>query len=568
MTARPPDLAAPDLPADAPPANPGAFAPLAHPVFRAVWLASLVSSFGGLIQSVGASWMMTQLTASADLVALVQGAATLPIMVLALFAGAVADSLDRRRVMLAAQAFMLAVSVALAVMAWAGLMTPWLLLGLTFLLGCGTAMNGPAWQASVGDMVPRADLPAAVALNSMGFNAARSVGPALGGALVALGGAAAAFAVNALSYLALIAVLLRWTPARAPASLPREPLGPAMRAGLRYVALSPQLFVVLGRGLVFGLGAVAVTALMPLVARGMVGGGPLTFGLLLGAFGVGAVAGALASARVRARASTESLVRAASLAFALAMAIAALSTSLPLTLAALLPAGAAWVLALSSFNVTVQMSTPRWVVARALSLYQMATFGGMAGGAWLWGRVAEGSGVPAALLAASAVLVGCALLGLWLPLADAGRRDLDPLGRWSAPATAVPVEARTGPVVIAVEWRVAEAELPAFLDAMAERRRIRRRDGAHDWHLLRDLADPELWVERYRTATWLDYVRLNSRLTRDDGALWDRLRALNVGGARPVVRRMIERPPKPLAPDAAEAARDLAVPLTDPTRAA
>lgn len=553
---------------DAPPASSSAFAPLSQPIFRAVWLASLLSSFGGLIQSVGASWMMTSLTSSANLVALVQAAATLPIMALALVAGAVADSLDRRCVMLAAQVFMLSVSVLLAVVAWAGLVTPWLLLLFTFLLGCGTAMNGPAWQASVGDMVPRSDLPAAVALNSMGFNAARSVGPAVGGAIVAAGGVAAAFAVNAMSYVALITVLARWNPVHVPTSLPRESLGAAMRAGVRYVAMSPRMLAVLLRGCVFGFGAVAVTALMPLIARESVGGGPLTYGLILGAFGVGAVAGALGSARIRAMAPTETIVRGASLIFAAASVVAGLSTSLPLTLAALFPAGAAWVLALSSFNVTVQMSSPRWVVARALSLYQMATFGGMAAGAWLWGRVAEEAGLSQTLVVAAGVLVGCALLGLVLPLADAGRRDLDPRGLWTAPETAVPVDARTGPVVVAVEWRVAEADLPEFLHAMGERRRIRRRDGAHDWHLLRDLADPELWIERYRTATWLDYVRLNSRLTRDDGELWDRLRTFNQGGGRPVVRRMIERPPVPLTHDAAEAARDLAAPLADPTRTA
>jgi MFS family permease len=361
-------------------------------------------------------------------------------------------------------------------------------------------------------------------------------------------------------------VLTRWRPEPAPAPLPREALGAAMRAGLRYVRLSPRMLVVLGRGLVFGLGAVVVTALMPLVARESLGGGPLTYGLLLGAFGVGAVGGALGSGALRARASTEAVVRGASGAFAAGLAVMAVSRSLPVTLLALLPAGAGWVLALSSFNVTVQMSAPRWVVARALSLYQMATFGGMAGGAWLWGRVAETTSLPTALLAAAGVLVACGLLGLALPLADAGRGNLDPLGRWTVPETAVPVDGRAGPVVVAVEWRVAPGDVPAFLGLMAERRRVRRRDGAHDWHLLHDLADPELWVERYRTATWLDYVRLNTRVTRDDATLFERLRALNRGGESPQVRRLIEHEARPPAPEAAEAARELAAPLTDPTR--
>lgn len=446
--------------------------------------------------------MMTLLAASAEMVALVQASATLPIMLLALLAGAVADNLDRRRVMLAAQGFMLTISVLLAGAAAAGLLDPFLLLLFTFLIGCGAALNGPAWQASVGDMVPREDLPAAVALNSMGFNVARSLGPALGGAIVATAGAAAAFAVNAVSYLFLIGVLLRWRPESAPSPLPREDLGAAMLTGLRYVALSPRVLTVLGRGLVFGLGASGVPALMPLVARELVGGGPFTFGLLLGAFGVGAVGGALASTRLRARLSTETLVRAACLAFALAAAITGLSQSLPVTLAALPLAGAGWVLALSSFNVSVQMSTPRWVLGRALSLYQMAAFGGMAGGSWLWGRAAEGWGLSLALLGAAGVLAACAVLGLVFALPDSAGLDLGPRGRWTAPETSLPLNARTGPVVVAVEWRVAEADLPGFLEAMAERRRIRRRDGARHWLLLRDLSDPELWIERYDTATW------------------------------------------------------------------
>ena len=539
--------------------------PFRHPVFRAVWVASLASNLGGLIQSVGAAWMMTLLAASAEMVALVQASAALPIMLLSLLAGAVADNLDRRKVMLAAQGFMLTVSVLLAATAWAGVATPWLLLLFTFLLGCGAALNGPAWQASVGEMVPREDLPAAVALNSMGFNLARSVGPALGGAIVAAAGAAAAFAVNALSYIALIAVLLRWRPERPPASLPREGLGSAMLAGVRYVALSPRLLLVMGRGLVFGLGASGIPALMPLVARELVGGGPLTFGLLLGAFGGGAVGGALASTGLRARLPTETVVRGACLAFALSAALAAFSTSLPLTLAVLPLAGAGWVLALSSFNVSVQMSTPRWVLGRALSLYQMATFGGMAGGSWLWGRLAETGGLPAGLLGAAGVLVACALLGLWLPLPDTGNEDLGPSGRWKAPETALAPEARTGPVVLAIEWRISEADQPAFLEAMAERRRIRRRDGARHWVLLRDLSDPELWVERYDTGTWLDYLRLNTRVTREDAASFERLRGLHQG-ERPSVRRMVVRQPRAAAYDGGQAARELAAPLSDPTR--
>ena len=521
----------------------GALAPLRQRLFRAVWLASLASNFGGLIQSVGASWLMTSLTPSAHLVALVQASVTLPIMLLALFAGAVADSFDRRRVMMGAQGFMLAVSLALVGAAWAGIITPWLLLLFTFLIGCGAAINGPAWQASVGDMVPRRDLAEAVTLNSMAFNPARALGPAIGGAIVAIAGAAAAFAVNAVSYVPLIAVLARWRPPPPASTLPRETLGHAILAGMRYVTMSPTVLRVLARALWFGFAASAVTALMPVVARAMSGGGPLAYGLLLGAFGAGAVVGALGNAALRARFSTETIVRGACLSYASGAAAMALASPLLVMALALALAGAGWVLALSNFNVTVQMSTPRWVVARALSIYQMAAFGGMAAGAWAWGSLADTHGTATALLAAALVLAGCAALGLVLPLPSAKDRDLGPLRTWTAPETAVPLDSRTGPVVVGVEWRIRNEDMPEFLDAMVERRRVRRRDGALNWVLLRDLADPEIWMERYHLPTWVDYIRHNNRLTRDDAEVPERLARLHQGDG-PVVHRMIERQPR------------------------
>ena len=537
-----------------------------YPIFRKVWLASGSSNLGGMVQSVGASWLMISIAQSAGMVALVQASITLPVMLFSLVAGAMADNFDRRKMMLAAQLFMLVVSVVLTVCAWAGWITPWLLLLFTFLIGCGAAFNAPAWQASVGDMVPRAELPGAVALNSMGFNIARSVGPALGGAIVAAAGAAMAFAVNAVSYIALIQVLRRWRPPPNPRLLPPETLGLAMAAGLRYVAMSPAIRTVLVRSIVFGLGASAVMALMPLVAKDLLAGGPLSYGLLLGAFGVGAVGGAMSSAYLRGVLSTEGLVACSCTAFAISAALAAVSAWLLLTMAALALGGAAWVLALSTFNVMVQLLTPRWVVARALSLYQMAAFGGITLGSWWWGVVAEGGSVRLALLMAAVVMLVCAALGRWLPLAKLAELNLDPLRRWQEPSTAVPVAPRTGPVVITVEYIVREADVMEFLEAMAERRRIRRRDGARNWRLLRDLADAQVWVERYETPTWLEYVRHNSRLTHDDATIPEHLRALHQGPGAPRVRRMIERQTSSLPTAAASGAADFGEALTDPVR--
>jgi MFS family permease len=519
-----------------------ALAPFHIGIFRAVWSASLVSNFGGLIQGVGAAWLMTTIATSPYQVALVQASTTLPIMLFALVAGAIADSFNRRKVMLIAQCFMLVVSALLMTFTYFDLLTPWLLLAFTFLIDCGTALNSPSWQASVGDMVPRNRVPAAVALNSMGFNMTRSVGPAIGGIIVAGFGAAAAFAANAVSYIGLIAVLARWRPQLAASSLPRETLGAAMGAGLRYVAMSPNIGKVLARSFAFGFSAGAVLALLPLIARNLVHGGALTYGLMLGAFGVGAVGGALTSVRLRQLMSSETLVRAAFAGFALCGWNAAISTHAWQTSLGLLIGGASWVLALSHFNVTVQMSTPRWVVGRALSIYQMATFGGIALGSWIWGVVADEHGASVALLAAGVAMLAGGAIGFWLPLPHHTAPNLDPLNRWTEPMLALDLKPRSGPIAIMIEYIIREEDVPEFLAVMTERGRIRRRDGARNWSLARDLEHPEIWLESYHTPTWLDYIRHNKRATQADAGISERVRTLHRGPERPRVRRLIERP--------------------------
>lgn len=546
-------------------ASASAFEPFRHKIFRSVWIATLASSFGGMVQGVGAAWMMVALGAPAQMVTLVQAAITLPIVVFALLAGALADAFDRRMLMIAAQVFMLVMSTALAAFAYLGLLTPGMLLLFTFLIGCGAALNAPAWQASVGAMVPREEVPSAVALNSMGFNLARSLGPALGGLIVATAGAAAAFIANALSYLGLIVVLARWRPAHERRLLPRERLGSAIVSGIRYVAMSPSIASTLVRGFVTGLGASAIGALSPLIARDLIGGGPAIYGLLLGAFGVGAVGGAFWSQRLRVAFPNEWVVRGALACSTVGIAICAYSAWLALTMAAMVLCGLGWVLIVSILNATVQMSAPRWVVARALSIYQMAIFSGMAGGAWLWGYVTELSGLTTALVIAASVQFVSLVLGRWLPLPETEEMNLD-LAGFREPDTAVPVQARTGPVVVTIEYRIAPDDVLAFLSAMAERKRIRRRNGARRWSLLRDLSDPELWIERYHSPTWTEYIRQNRRFTQDDMVVGERIKALHKGQGEPPVRRMIERQtgylPNGVEPDA----RELAPPLTDQAR--
>jgi len=526
----------------------------------------MASNFGGLIQSVGASWMMASLAASPLMIALVQTSTALPIFLLSLWAGAIADNLDRRKVMLVAQFFMLLISVALAVGAWLGILTPWLLLVFTFLIGCGTALNGPAWQASVGDMVPRPALPSAIALNGMAFNIARSTGPAIGGMIVATAGAAAAFLTNAVSYVALIIVLARWRPDFPPRILPRENMIVAMEAGVRYVAMSPPIRVIMFRAALFGIAASAIPALMPLVARDIIVGGPFTYGLLLGGFGAGAVVGAIGSGWLRRHVSTETIVRIASIALAIGAGITAMSNLIVVTLLALALAGGGWVIALATVNASVQMASPRWVVARALALYQMSVFGGMAVGSWIFGNIAENHSTMLALHAAAILQLVTIVAGLKWPLPAISDANLDLQDLWREPVTAIPVEPRSGPIVITVEHRVPQENIVPFLAAMSERRRIRRRDGARDWRLMRDLGDPLLWIERYHVATWLDYVRHNSRRTNADAANSEALRLVRIDDYEPVVHRMIERQTGSLPFTRIAGASEIAEPMTDPTR--
>jgi len=509
--------------------------------FRTLWIAALASNFGGLVQAVGAAWMMTSLSDSQSMVALVQSSVTLPIMILSLLAGVFADNFDRRKVMLIAQFFMLVVSVLLAIMAYEGLLTPWLLLTFTFMIGCGTALHNPSWQASMGDIVSREELSSAVSLNSMGFNLMRSIGPAAGGAIVAIAGAAAAFTVNAFSYVAIITALWHWKPATPQRRLPRERMGSAFSAGLRYVAMSPNLMKVIFRGFLFGLSAVAILALLPLIVRDLLQGGAFVYGVLLGCFGAGAVGGALLNARLRARFQNERITRAAFLAFAVSSTTLALSHNHVFSGAALLLAGASWVIALSLFNVTIQLSTPRWVVGRALALYQTGVFGGMAGGSWAWGAIAENFGADRAMLVAAAFLISGALAGLSVPLPDFTELDLNPLNTFKEPSLRLDLRQRSGPIMIMVDYEIAQADVPEFLAAMNARRRIRIRDGAQQWTLLRDLENPDFWTETYHVPTWVEYVRHHERRTQADAESYQRLLKLHRGREKPKVHRMIER---------------------------
>ena len=530
------------------PPQPSAFAadsitaPLRHSIFRRIWLASLLSNLGILIQSVGAAWAMTQMTSSADKVALVQTALMLPVMLISMPAGAIADMHDRRIVALISLAIALTGATALTVLAWLNLVTPNLLLALCFVVGSGMALFGPAWQSSVSEQVPAETLPAAVALNGISYNIARSFGPAIGGIVVASAGAVAAFAVNTLLYLPLLVVLFLWNRVSEPSRLPRERLNRAIVSGVRYINHSPSIKIVLTRTLITGIIGGSVSALMPLVARDLLHGGAQTYGIMLGAFGMGAVIGALNIGLVRRRMSGEAAVRACTLSMAGAIAAVGLSDQPVLTAAALVLAGAVWMLAVALFNIGVQLSAPRWVAGRSLAAFQASIAGGIAIGSWGWGHLTDIAGVEVALLVSAALMALSPLLGLWLRMPPVGARNEDATEMLADPEVRLSLTGRSGPLVVEIEYRVAQDNARAFHNVMQDVQFSRQRNGAYGWSIARDIADPELWTERYHCPTWLDYLRQRNRSTQSERALHQRAMDFHLGPDPVRVRRMLERP--------------------------
>ena len=519
----------------------GVAAPLRHAAFRRIWLASLLSNLGLLIQGVGAAWAMTQMTSDADKVALVQTALMLPIMLIAMPAGAIADMYDRRVVALVSLSIGLTGATALSVVAWLGHLTPQILLAFCFMVGSGMALFGPAWQSSVSEQVPAETLPSAVALNGISYNIARSFGPAIGGIVVATAGAVAAFATNALLYIPLLVVLFLWNRTSEPSRLPRERLNRAIVSGIRYIANSPSIRIVLARTLVTGLIGGSVSALMPLVARDLLHGGAQTYGIMLGAFGMGAVIGALNIGAIRQRLSGESAVRACTLSMGGAIAAVALSRQPVLTAAALVVAGAVWMLAVALFNIGVQLSAPRWVAGRALAAFQASIAGGIAIGSWGWGHLTDIAGVETALLVSAGLMVASPLLGLWLGMPRVGARNED-AEVLEDPEVRLSLTGRSGPLVVEIEYRVAQDNARAFHNVMQDVQLSRQRNGAYGWSIARDIADPELWTERYHCPTWFDYLRQRSRSTQSERALHQSAIAFHIGPDPVRIRRMLERP--------------------------
>lgn len=519
----------------------GITAPLRHATFRRIWLASLVSNLGTLIQGVGVAWAMSQMTPAADKVALVQTALGLPVVLIAMLAGAIADVHDRRIVALVSLGIALAGAIVLTACAWLGLLTPNLLLILCFAGGCGMALMGPAWQSAVSEQVPADALPAAVALNGISYNIARSVGPAIGGIVVAAAGTVAVFALNALAYLPLMVALFLWERKTQRSGLPPENLSRAVVLGVRYIANSPPIKIVLIRTTVFGVIGGAIIALMPLVARDLLYGGAPTYGIMFSAFGLGAVVGALNIAEVRKRMSGEAAIRACALSMGGALAVVALSRVPVLTAAALVVAGAAWTMTWTLFSIGVQLSAPRWVAGRSLGAYQAATSGGIALGSWGWGRLTDAAGVDTALLVSAVMMLASPLIGLWLRMPSI-RAQPEGAHVLEDPEVRLPLTGHSGPLMVEIEYRIKQQNARAFHDLMQEVQLSRQRNGAYGWSIASDIADPELWIERYHCPTWHDYLRHRNRPTQSERVLQQQAIDFHVGPGKVRVRRMLERP--------------------------
>jgi MFS family permease len=521
---------------DNPKAVPTLWRPLRAPTFRNLLVADVVSDMGTFMQSVGAAWLMVSLHAGPFYVALTQTASALPFFVFALPAGSIGDIVDRRKLILFTEIWMAGVAIVLAAVTIGGLMTPLLLLILTFALSAGDAFETPSWRAVLPELVSKEDLASASALNGIEFNFARAVGPALAGIVIAAAGIGTAFAINAASFIGVIVVIARWKRQPRKRSLPAETLSGATAAAIRYVRYSPQVRTVLLRSGVGMFFASALLALLPSVAHG-VSESPLGYGLLLGCFGLGAVVGALIMQRGRARWSTEAVVSSGVLVFGLSTIVAGTVHRLPALAASMLVAGAAWIVFISLFNVIVLNLAPDWVRARVLAVSMLVFQGAMAGGSAAWGALAGRTGIHVALMWAGAGTIASTVLGLFFKLPDS-TVDLTPWVHWRIPVmlNQVSTAANSGPILVTVEYDVEPQHEAEFLQAMHNYERIRRRDGAYEWGIFRDLESPTRYLETFLVDSWAEHLRQHERLTGADRTVAERVQGLIRG--TPAVRHL------------------------------
>jgi MFS family permease len=494
--------------------------PFRHRAFAVVWTAVLVSNIGIWMQNAAAGWLMTSLDPDPRIVAMVQVATALPIFLFGVPAGALADIFDRRRLLLAMEIVITLMTAFFALLLALDRVSPTSLLAFIFLSGIATALMAPAWQAIVPQLVGREDLASGIALNSTGINISRAIGPALAGFLIAYLGMAAPFSINVATNLACVGALLWWRPAKEVGTdLPPERFGSAILVGLRHARYNRPLRATLLRATGFFLFASAYWALLPLVARDQVAGGPGLYGLLLGAIGVGAVAGAFVLPRFKSKLGPDRVVALGSAGTALALLLFGLARQPAVALAASALAGLSWIAVVATLNVSAQVALPAWVRGRGLAVYVTVLFGGMALGSLMWGEMASLTGLPAAHYTAAALaLVAIPLLRRWTLHTDAGR-DLTPSMHWPEPLLSDDVGDDCGPVLITVEYRIASGNQQAFLAAIRDVAASRKRDGAYDWHVFEDAAEKGRWLETFLVDSWLEHLRQHERVTNADRAL-------------------------------------------------
>ena len=521
---------------------PSPWAPLRHPTFRMLWGAWLTANVCMWMHDVAAAWLMTSLTPNPVMVALVQAAASLPVFLLGVPSGALADIVDRRRYFIFTQVWAATVAVVLCLLIFAGGVGPWALLTLTFANGITLAMRWPVFAAVVPELVPREDLPGALASNGLAMNAARVVGPIVAGAVIAAAGSAYVFLLNAVLSVAVVGVLLRWRHAQKVSALPSERFFGAIRVGLQHVRQSPQMLTVLARVALFFVQSIALIALLPLVARRLEDGGAATFTLLMAFMGSGAVVAALMLPWLRQRLDRDELVRAGTLLHAAATLAAAFAPNLYLAAPALLLAGCAWISVANSLTVAAQMALPDWVRARGMAIYQMAMMGGGTLGAALWGQVANLTDVRTSLVCAALAGVVGLVLTRHLKVGSRADEDLTPAGLWQAPEVAIPLKPDQGPVVVTVEYHIDPARADEFVAVMRESRRAWLRNGLLAWELFRDISDPGRYMEQFVDESWVAYLRRNDRVSASYAALREQKRAFHLGEAPPRITRCVAEP--------------------------
>ncbi|MFE3187706.1 MFS transporter [Nocardia sp. NPDC059240] len=512
--------------------------PLRINTFRALWIASIASNIGSWMHLVSASWLMTTLTGSAALVALLSTASALPSFALALPAGALADILDRRRLILFTQAWQLVVAVLLGALTLAHSMNPALLLTGTLLLGVGATLGMPAFSSITPELVPTSELPAAISLNSVAMTASQAIGPAIGGVLVAVVGSGGVFLLNAASFLGVLAVVYIWRRKPTASNLPPEHLTTAIRTGLRYVANAPELRAVLIRAAGFVFCYAALPSLLAVVTRVRLHQTASTYGLLLAVLGVGGVCGALTLPRIRKRFSPDRIALVFSLVYAACLLILAQLTAFPPALPVLFIAGMAGMGVMSTLNIGAQSVLPSWIRGRGLAVFQLVFQLGFAISAAGWGAVASGAGLPVALTAAGLALAAQTMLGIWFRLSAAELVDVQS-AHVLEPYVPITLAPDDGPIMLTVEYRIPGESLPEFHAAIPDLRRSRRRDGAMHWAMYSDPSDPGKHVETFISPSWVEHERLSERTTGTDAVAVQRIRALHVGAEDPTLRALV-----------------------------